>query len=65
MAKKTEPTTSRTEPHSFRCNGEIWKKGRKRAASEGVSISHVINEFLEGYAKGKINLPKVTKTYDH
>lgn len=56
---------SRTEPHSFRCDGQTWRKGCERAESEGVNMSHVINEFLEGYATGKLNLPKVVKTYDH
>lgn len=56
--------SQRTESHSFRCNGDVWTMSRERAEKEGVTVSHVINEFLEGYALGKINLPTVIKSYD-
>lgn len=61
MAQKVRST--RTAAHSVRTQDELWNKAKRRAASEGHTMNHVINEILEGYARGMINLPKVTKQY--
>lgn len=48
---------------SIRIDDETWERARARAAYEGVTISHVTNAFLEGYAKGLLNLPTVQVKY--
>ena len=53
-----------SSPHSIRVPDNRWTAARARAAREGVRISHVVNEFLEGYARGAINLPRVVTTYE-
>jgi hypothetical protein len=46
-----------------RTSDELWAAARRRAESEGMTINGVVEELLEGYARGLLNLPKVTKTY--
>lgn len=53
----------RTASHSVRTTDALWLKAKRRATFEGVTMNHVISEFLEGYANGRINLPTVVKTY--
>lgn len=50
-------------PHSIRIPDDRWNKARARAKREGVYISFVVNEFLEGYARGDIDMPRVTTSY--
>ncbi len=50
--------TARTSSHSVRASDELWLRARKRADAEGVSLNFVLNEILEGYARGMVNLPK-------
>lgn len=59
-ARKTPPTTTR----SIRCSPEAWRKAQIRADKEGVTLTHVLREFVEGYANGELNLPKVVKVYN-
>lgn len=44
----------------------MWQRARNRATEEGVSMNQVLNEIMEGYGEGKIDLPHVTvvKTFD-
>lgn len=49
--------------HSIRCHDDVWEKARRRADSDSVTINAVLEEILEGYGDGLINLPKVTKSY--
>ena len=49
--------------HTVRCSDAVWEAARRRASHEGVTISKVITEILEGYASGKLNLPTVIKKY--
>ena len=58
MAKKFPAS-----PHSIRVPDPRWAAARSRAAREGVRISYVINEFLEGYARNQIDMPRVTTSY--
>ena len=53
----------RSATHSVRAEDELWAKAKRRAESQGYTINHVINEILEGYARGLINMPKVVKQY--
>lgn len=57
------PRTNRTSAHSVRTTDDLWARAKKRAEGEGVTLNHVMNEILEGYARGMINLPKVVKQY--
>lgn len=64
---RTNPSTNATSAsHSVRTTDELWEMARQRAAKDGVSLNYVINEILEGYARGMLNLPrvKVTKSFD-
>lgn len=49
--------------HSVRVTDGLWAAARRRAEHEGVTINYVVGQILEGYAKGMLDLPKVTKTY--
>lgn len=57
---------TRTAAHSVRTDDAMWGRAKARAAKEGHTINHVINEILDGYGRGLINLPKVqiTKQYE-
>lgn len=59
MAMKAAATQSR----SVRTSVPLWEAAKRKAAKEGLTINAAINEFLEGYATGKIALPKVVKIY--
>ena len=60
---KTKAGAGPKQSHSVRVHNDIWAKGRNRAAMEGTTINGVVEELLEGYALGLLNLPKITKTY--
>jgi len=49
--------------HSVRVHDELWAAASRRARSEANTINGVIEEILEGYAKGLINMPKIIKKY--
>lgn len=49
--------------HSIRCHDDVWETAKRRATQEGIVLNTVLEEILEGYGKGLINLPKVTKSY--
>lgn len=51
------------QSHSVRVHDDVWAKARQRAAQEGTTINGVVEEIIEGYAQGLLNLPKITKTY--
>ena len=53
----------KTTPHSVRVQDDHWNKAKVRAAGDGLAMNSVIAELVEGYARGMINLPKVTKQY--
>lgn len=53
----------KTTPHSVRVQDDHWNKAKQRAAGDGLAMNSVIAELVEGYARGMINLPKVTKQY--
>lgn len=49
--------------HSVRVHEDVWAAARRRAESEGTTINGVVEEIIEGYSRGLVNLPKITKTY--
>jgi predicted DNA binding CopG/RHH family protein len=64
MATSTQALNgTRKAAHSVRTSDQLWAAARRRAETEGLTINKVIEELLEGYARGLVNLPKVTKTY--
>lgn len=63
-AKHHRPTGSGQAPvRSVRVTDEVWEAARRRAAYEGVTMSHVVNQIVEGYSRGLIDMPKVVVTY--
>lgn len=50
---------------SIRIDTEVWDRAKRRARSEGVTISRVLSLLTEGYAKGMINLPRIQIVYDN
>lgn len=63
MATKTPVTKTPTSSHSLRCTDALWSRSTARAKRDGVQINTVLRELLEGYSRGLIDLPKVTKQY--
>lgn len=49
------PTT-----RSFRVSESAWNAAKKRAASEGTTMSAACGDLVEGYARGIYNLPEKT-----
>lgn len=64
--KKTTPKKARQtagSPRSMRIPDELWAQATERAEAEDYSMNAVILELVEGYANGKIALPKIVKVY--
>lgn len=60
----TTPNNRTSNPtRSIRVPDDVWEKAKRRAASEGVSMSRAAVLIIEGYAGGYLDLPRVTKTY--
>lgn len=51
------------QSHSVRVHDDVWAKAKRRAAQEGTTVNGVVEEIIEGYGNGLVNLPKITKTY--
>lgn len=47
-----------------RISDPIWKAAQKRAKKDGVSMSQLMSTLVEGYAKGKIDMPRVELVYE-
>lgn len=60
MARPKNPQT--LTPRSMRVEQSIWDKARERATAEGRSVSGVMADLLEGYARGVYELPRVEIT---
>jgi hypothetical protein len=48
---------------SVRVADALWNKAAVRARHEGVTMSHVLLTFVEGYAEGLVDLPRITATF--
>jgi hypothetical protein len=46
-----------------RVGDELWNKAVNRATYDGVTISQVLYAFVEGYARGLIDLPRIEVIY--
>lgn len=55
----TPPDTAR----SIRIGDEDWERAKRRATFENTTISHVVQLFVAGYAKGLVNPPRETVLY--
>lgn len=58
------PNGSKEMPaRSIRCSDEAWEPAKRRANYEGVTMSNMAAQLIEGYGKGLIDLPKVQRVY--
>lgn len=48
---------------SVRIDDDLWSRARERAKSDGITISEVINRFVEGYAEGHLDVPQMRMVY--
>jgi hypothetical protein len=48
---------------SARISDDVWDKAQRRATYEGVTMSQVIHEFVDGYGSNLVDLPKVEVTF--
>jgi len=57
-------STARTgASHSIRTPDNIWAAAQRRAASESRTMNDVVVAIMEGYSRGLMDLPRVTKQY--
>jgi hypothetical protein len=63
MTQAPRRSVNRTKLTSMRTTPLIFDRAKRRADHEGVAMNTVLEELLEGYGLGLIDLPKVTKTY--
>lgn len=63
-SRRTKAGAGPKQSHSVRVHDDIWAAAKRRAATEGTTVNGVVEEILEGYGRGLINLPKITKTYN-
>lgn len=52
-------TKNHTPARSVRVSDDLWVKAKNRAEREGTTVSRATGLLIEGYATGKISLPKV------
>lgn len=61
---RRRPVGSKPDPvRSVRVGDDLWEAAKRRAAYEGVTMSHVLLSIIEGYAQGLIDMPKVVVSY--
>lgn len=44
--------------HSMRVYDHVWDSARRRATHEGYNMNQLLATILQGYAEGKLNMPK-------
>ena len=49
--------------HSLRCSDEVWTLAARRAAREGITMSYVIAQLLEGFGLGYVDPPVIERTF--
>jgi len=54
---------TRYPTRSIRIGDDTWLRAKKRAEAEGLTISRAMSMIVEGYAHGKIDLPRVQMVY--
>lgn len=67
MAVQRQPYTLRgranTASRSIRIDNEVWAKAKARAQYEGITLNYVLTSFVEAYANGIINTPRLTVSF--
>lgn len=64
MARSNRPKGAPANPsRSVRVDDTTWNKAVSRANYEGVTMSEVLLRFVQGYAAGLLNLPRVQVVY--
>lgn len=59
------PNGSKEMPaRSIRVGDEAWERAKRRANYEGVTMSNMAAQLIDGYGKGFINLPKHQVVYE-
>lgn len=56
-------TTKYAPVRSVRVDDQMWTKARKRAKKDGMTMSEVISRFVEGYATGNVDAPRMQMVY--
>jgi len=57
-------STAKREPgHSVRTPDTLWSAAKRAAGQDGLTMNDVIERILDGYARGLMDLPKLTKTF--
>lgn len=49
---------------SVRVPDEAWTAAKERAQAEGVAMSYVVAQLVEGYSIGAFNMPRLVKQFD-
>jgi hypothetical protein len=58
------PIGTKADPvRSVRISDELWEAARRRATYDGVTMSHVLVTFVEGYSKGLIDMPRISVSF--
>lgn len=58
------PTGTKADPvRSVRISNEVWEAARRRATYDGVTMSHVLVTFMEGYSQGLLDLPRISVNF--
>lgn len=56
-------TIARTSTHSVAVPNELWAKLKRIAAAQSIPVNTITRDLMDAYGRGKVNLPKVVKTY--
>lgn len=56
-------TAKRGAGHSIRTTNALWAAAKRAAATDGLTMNEVIERILDGYSRGLMDLPKVTKQF--
>lgn len=49
---------------SIRCPNSVWDAAKERAEAEGVAMSYVVAQLVEGYSLGVFNMPALVKSFE-
>jgi hypothetical protein len=59
---QTSTANQKKASHSVRVSDDLWASANRRCQLEGTTMNNMINQIMEGYARGLLNLPKVQIT---
>lgn len=58
-----DSTAKRQPVHSVRTTDALWASAKRRADDEGLTMNDVVTAILQGYSRGLMDLPRVTKSF--